>query len=52
MPEGAVDKNDGTNDGTLEHPVLALLRTIVPDDLSPKQALDQLYALKKAVEKE
>jgi len=52
MPEGAVDKNDGPNDGTLEHPVLALLRTIVPDDLSPKQALEQLYALKKAVEKE
>ena len=48
MPEGAVDKNDGLP----EHPVLALLRTIVPDDLSPKQALDQLYALKKAAEKE
>jgi DNA mismatch repair protein MutS len=52
MPEEAVDKNDGTNDGTLEHPVLTLLHTIVPDDLSPKQALDQLYALKKAAEKE
>jgi DNA mismatch repair protein MutS len=48
MPEGSADKNDGT----LEHPVLALLRTIMPDDLSPKQALEQLYALKKAVEKE
>lgn len=48
MPEGAADKNDGLP----EHPVLALLRTIVPDDLSPKQALDQLYVLKKAAEKE
>jgi len=48
MPEGSDDKNDGSP----EHPVLALLRTIVLDDLSPKQALDQLYALKKAAEKE
>ena len=48
MPEGSVDKNDSAP----EHPVLALLRTIVPDDLSPKQALEQLYALKKAAEKE
>ncbi|ODT80244.1 MAG: DNA mismatch repair protein MutS [Nitrosomonadales bacterium SCN 54-20] len=48
MPEEAVDKNDDLP----EHPALALLRTIVPDDLSPKQALDQLYALKKVAEKE
>lgn len=35
-----------------EHPVLALLRAIVPDELSPKQALEELYALKKAAEKQ
>ncbi len=34
-----------------EHPVLALLRTIIPDELSPKEALEQLYVLKKVVEK-
>ena len=31
-----------------EHPALALLRTIIPDELSPKEALEQLYLLKKA----
>jgi DNA mismatch repair protein MutS len=35
-----------------EHPVLASLRAIVPDELSPRQALEELYALKKAAEKE
>ncbi len=35
-----------------EHPVLKLLRAIVPDELSPKQALEELYALKKAAEKD
>jgi DNA mismatch repair protein MutS len=35
-----------------EHPVLASLRAISPDELSPKQALDTLYALKRAAEKE
>jgi DNA mismatch repair protein MutS len=35
-----------------EHPVLAMLRKIVPDDLSPKQALEELYALKQAAGKE
>ncbi|HKX53398.1 MAG TPA: DNA mismatch repair protein MutS [Nitrosospira sp.] len=48
LPEESIERNDDPPD----HPVLALLRTIVPDDLSPKQALDQLYALKKAAEKE
>jgi DNA mismatch repair protein MutS len=48
LPEESIERNDAPP----EHPVLALLRTIVPDDLSPKQALDQLYALKKAAEKE
>jgi DNA mismatch repair protein MutS len=36
----------------LEHPVLAMLRKIVPDDLSPKQALEELYVLKQAAGKE
>jgi DNA mismatch repair protein MutS len=31
-----------------EHPALVLLRAIVPDELSPKQALEKLYALKNA----
>lgn len=35
-----------------EHSVLKLLRAIVPDELSPKQALEELYALKKAAEKD
>ena len=33
-----------------EHPALALLRAIVPDELSPKQALEELYVLKKQQE--
>ncbi len=33
-----------------QHTVLALLSAIAPDDLSPRQALEQLYALKKAME--
>jgi DNA mismatch repair protein MutS len=41
-----------SSDPAAEHPVLALLRTIVPDELSPKQALEQLYALKNAAEQE
>ncbi|MBA4141646.1 MAG: DNA mismatch repair protein MutS [Nitrosospira sp.] len=36
----------------LEHPALALLREIVPDELTPKQALEQLYVLKKAAARE
>ena len=35
-----------------QHPVFTLLRTVVPDELSPKQALETIYALKKAAEKE
>ena len=33
-----------------EHPVLLKLRTIIPDELSPKEALEQLYLLKNIVE--
>lgn len=36
----------------LEHPALTLLSAIQPDELSPRQALEKLYALKKATEKE
>ena len=32
-----------------EHPALALLRAIMPDELSPKQALEKIYALKKTL---
>lgn len=35
-----------------EHPALTLLSAIQPDELSPRQALEKLYALKKMVEKE
>ena len=30
-----------------EHPLLAALRDVLPDELSPKEALDKLYQLKK-----
>jgi DNA mismatch repair protein MutS len=33
-----------------EHPALLKLRTIMPDELSPKEALEQLYILKNIVE--
>ncbi|NOQ17366.1 MAG: DNA mismatch repair protein MutS [Methyloprofundus sp.] len=32
-----------------EHPAVELIENLVPDDLSPRQALDFLYTLKKAV---
>lgn len=35
-----------------EHPALALLSKIVPDELSPKEALEKLYTLKKMSERE
>ncbi len=35
-----------------EHAVLALLRAIMPDELSPKQALEELYTLKKVAGKQ
>ncbi|MEO6825033.1 MAG: DNA mismatch repair protein MutS [Nitrosospira sp.] len=34
-----------------ENPALILLRALVPDELSPKQALEKLYTLKNAAEK-
>jgi len=34
-----------------EHPALALLYEIMPDDISPKEALEKLYMLKKAADK-
>ncbi|MEY4960152.1 MAG: mismatch repair protein MutS [Pseudomonadota bacterium] len=33
-----------------EHPALLKLRIIIPDELSPKEALEQLYILKKIME--
>lgn len=32
-----------------EHPVIALVKNLQPDQLSPREALDQLYALKQVV---
>jgi len=34
---------------TPEHPVIAMLQNLSPDELSPRQALEHLYQLKKAV---
>jgi len=36
---------------TKEHPALALLYDIMPDEISPKDALEKLYMLKKAADK-
>jgi DNA mismatch repair protein MutS len=36
---------------TKEHPALALLYEIMPDEISPKDALEKLYMLKKAADK-
>jgi len=44
IPEASKDK-------TLEHPALTLLDSISPDELSPRQALEQLYSLKEAANK-
>lgn len=33
-----------------EHPVIAMLQNLSPDELSPRQALEQLYLLKKAMD--
>jgi DNA mismatch repair protein MutS len=46
------EKNPKIPESQLEHPVLAMLRKLVPDDLSPKQALEELYILKQAAGKE
>ena len=32
------------------HPVIAMLQNLSPDELSPRQALEQLYLLKKAID--
>ena len=39
------------DENTEEHPVLSLLSKIVPDELSPKEALEKLYILKKCMRK-
>jgi DNA mismatch repair protein MutS len=36
---------------TREHPVFTLLYEIMPDEISPKDALEKLYLLKKAADK-
>lgn len=33
-----------------QHPVIAMLQNLSPDELSPRQALEQLYVLKKAMD--
>jgi len=48
-PQGDLfDKKPGMPEPE-EHPVLKLLRELQPDELSPKDALEQLYRLKKLV---
>jgi DNA mismatch repair protein MutS len=37
-------------DSPQEHPVIAMLQNLSPDELSPRQALEQLYLLKKALD--
>lgn len=37
------------NEGFIENPIITLLKTISPDELTPKQALEQLYRLKQAL---
>ena len=32
-----------------EHPLLAALREVQPDEMSPKEALERIYQLKKLV---
>ncbi|MDQ3187002.1 MAG: DNA mismatch repair protein MutS, partial [Pseudomonadota bacterium] len=44
-------KEVAPEDSQSEHAVLVLLHAIQPDELSPKQALEKLYALKDAAEK-
>ncbi len=47
FPESAVTKEERH---PVRHPALVLLGTIVPDELTPRQALEQLYALKQAAD--
>lgn len=37
---------------TQEHPVIPMLRNLLPDELSPRQALEQIYLLKKMTDSE
>jgi DNA mismatch repair protein MutS len=37
-------------DTAREHPAIAMLQNLAPDELSPKQALEQLYALKNTLD--
>lgn len=46
MPAGTVEIPESLR----EHSALGLLRAIMPDELSPKQALEKLYLLKKMAE--
>ncbi|OQW41270.1 MAG: DNA mismatch repair protein MutS [Proteobacteria bacterium SG_bin4] len=41
---------DLQRDREQEHPAITLLQNLSPDDLSPKQALEQLYILRKALD--
>ena len=41
---------ESEEDISQEHPVIAMLQNLSPDELSPRQALEQLYVLKKAVD--
>lgn len=43
------NEHETTNKSMVSHPILAKLAEIEPDELSPKQALEQLYFLKKMI---
>ena len=46
----SISKPEPFEDVQEQHPVITLLHTLSPDDLSPKKALEQLYVLKKTLE--
>lgn len=46
----SISMPDPLEDIQEQHPVITLLHSLSPDDLSPKQALEQLYILRKALD--
>jgi DNA mismatch repair protein MutS len=44
--DSATDEHHISTEAFVENPVITLLRTISPDELTPRQALEQLYHLK------
>jgi len=48
-PQGDLFDKKPEMPGPEEHPVLKLLQDLYPDELSPKEALERLYQLKRLV---